>query len=267
MAGIFAFAALKGRRLDLLRASLWLVCGGCVLAAVFRTADLGRPGRVGMLFRTFKWRSPISVGAWALLIYGPLAAFALLLVEWIAADKPSIWGMELYLLTVATLLLGLLGAVVGTYSGVLLATSAVPVWSAFRRLLPLHFGVAGLGSAAAALELMGFRMVPLWLIGAAVSVAEIAIGLRVELRRKDPAAQAARREGAGLLIRLAALLCGPLALGLRLVGWAPLAAVAFLLGALVGRYGWQEAGRLSVLELGADPGQEGAVEGDTGGAG
>ena len=40
------------------------------------------------------------------------------------------------------------GAVLATYTGVLLGATAVPVWSAHHKLLPFHFGIVGLASAA-----------------------------------------------------------------------------------------------------------------------
>jgi hypothetical protein len=42
---------------------------------------------------------------------------------------------------------------------------------------------------------------------------------------------------------------GPLALVLRLFGFIPLAAISFLIGALVSRFGWIAVGKIS----GADP--------------
>ena len=49
------------------------------------------------------------------------------------------------------------GTFLATYTGVLLGATAIPAWFLHRILLPIHFGTAGLGSAAAILELLGFR--------------------------------------------------------------------------------------------------------------
>ena len=54
---------------------------------------------------------------------------------------------------------------------------------------------------------------------------------------------------AGREIRVAEFLSGPLALILRATGLVPAAALSFLCGALLSRFGWLEAGRVS----GADP--------------
>jgi formate-dependent nitrite reductase membrane component NrfD len=53
-----------------------------------------------------------------------------------------------------------------SYTGVLLATTAIPVWCANRALLPVQFVASALGSGAACLELAGHRDAPLNLLGA-----------------------------------------------------------------------------------------------------
>src|SRR5581483_6826572 len=57
------------------------------------------------------------------------------------------------------------GTLLATYTGVLIGASAIPAWFLHRTLLPIHFGTAGLGSAAALLELIGHRIAPLHAIG------------------------------------------------------------------------------------------------------
>jgi hypothetical protein len=47
------------------------------------------------------------------------------------------------------------------------------------------------------------------------------------------------------LIRGGEFFSGPLALLLRLLNFAPLAAISFLVGALISRFGWMAAGKLS----------------------
>ena len=61
--------------------------------------------------------------------------------------------------------------------------------------------------------------------------------------------RAIHEHASGWLIRIGEILNGPLALVLRLVGLIPLAAISFLLGALVSRFGWIAVGRVS----GCDP--------------
>jgi hypothetical protein len=48
----------------------------------------------------------------------------------------------------------------------------------------------------------------------------------------------------GWLIRGGEFFCGPIALILRLTNLVPLAAISFLLGALISRFGWITAGKV-----------------------
>ncbi len=121
----------------------------------------------------------------------------------------------------------------------------VPAWLSHRGLLPIHFGIAGLGSAAAALELLGFQVLPLHFLGFAVAAVETGIAAWVELHRLGAPDRALREGKAGMALRVAGALSGPGALLFRAVGWIPVAAGAFLLGALLSRYGWLWAGRAS----------------------
>lgn len=240
-AAIALAAALFGGDPALVRASLWTAVGGSLLSAVLLILDLGRPLRFLNMLRVFKWRSPMSVGAWTLTVFGGFSGAAAVLVEWGGAPA----GLVLAAVAGA----GVSGTVLATYTGVLIGSTAIPAWFTHRRALPLHFGVAGLGSAAAFLELAGFRLPELHAIGLAAAAAETLLGAIFELDRHGAADRALREGRPGFLLRASGLLAGPAALVLRLVGWIPGAAVAFLLGALVSRYGWLEAGRVS----GVDP--------------
>jgi hypothetical protein len=140
------------------------------------------------------------------------------------------------------------GAVLATYTGVLLGATAVPVWSSHHRLLPFHFGIVALGSASAILELLGFRMSGLQAIGLTIAATETAVGAWIELRRRNAAARALMHIEGSPLLRTAGLCTGPATLALRLLGWVPPAAVCFLLGAVLSRYGWLQAGRASARD-------------------
>src|SRR5829696_6544762 len=102
--------------------------------------DLGRPERFYNMLRIFKPRSPMSMGAWALSAFGGLASSA------VAAD---LLGRR----RVAKLLGGanaVVGGYLGSYTGVLLASTAVPVWSRSRMFLgPIFVSTATATGAAA----------------------------------------------------------------------------------------------------------------------
>jgi len=106
-------------------------------------ADLGRPARFLNMLRVFKPRSPMNMGAWA------LSAFA-------GANAAAI-GADLLGLPRAARTAGAATAVVGgylgSYTGVLLAATAVPLWSRSRLLLGPIFVTTATATGAAACRL------------------------------------------------------------------------------------------------------------------
>jgi hypothetical protein len=71
----------------------------------------------------------------------------------------------------------------------------------------------------------------------------------LSLDKKGAANRAVHEHGSGWLIRIGEVLNGPLALILRFFGLIPFAAISFLIGALVSRFGWIAVGKVS----GSDP--------------
>ena len=187
----------------------------------------------------------MSVGVWTLLVFSGFAASALFVIEGRGFFVQL--GVPLTALRGTTLAVvsgtALSGAVLATYTGVLLGATVVPAWAAHHKLLPFHFGMVGLGSAAAVLELLGFRIAALNAIGLAVAAAETVAGVVMEVSRRGAARGAIHHGTPGRLLRTAALLTGPVALILRIAGWVPIAGVGFLMGAIFSRYGWIFAGR------------------------
>jgi hypothetical protein len=251
MAGVIAWAA-RAAEASLLvtRAALIVAAAGAIVSPLLLTLDLGRPWRFVAMLRVFKARSAMSVGAWTLAAFGaaavPAAGIVAGYARLLAAGVPP--GLLKGLLAILLPAVALLGAVLAAYPGVLLAATAVPAWASHRSLLPLHYGLAGLGSAAAILELSGLRLAALAAIGLGVAVIETAIGARIELRRLPVIDEPLHRGRSGWMLRVAGVLAGPAALALRLADLVPAAAVCFLLGALISRYGWIEAGRWSALD-------------------
>ena len=139
-----------------------------VICGFLLTVDLGRPERFWhMLFASetlrpiIKWWSPMSVGAWALLVFGffTLLSFVAVLTEdgrlrrWPALTRlrpPGILGAILVVLG------GLLGLFIAGYTGVLLAVTNRPIW-ADTHLLGLLFVISGASTAAALLMLLARR--------------------------------------------------------------------------------------------------------------
>jgi formate-dependent nitrite reductase membrane component NrfD len=115
--------------------------------------DLGRPGRFLHMLRVFRTSSPMSIGSWGLTTFGLISAVAtgLQLLE----DRSSRGGDRRAARHPAGDVLALFGALSGLfvagYTGVLLAATAVPIWSKRPALLGPLFLSSAMTSGAAAI--------------------------------------------------------------------------------------------------------------------
>jgi formate-dependent nitrite reductase membrane component NrfD len=229
------------------RTSLWVGLAGGLISAPLLIADLGRPARFLNMLRVFKPQSAMSVGAWTLVAFSSAVGLAVICHE---------LSLEGYggSFTVATQWLAesvgaLAGLILASYTSVLLSITAIPVWSENRKLIPAVFLAGALGSAAAVLELLGYTVPATQFIGIVASTADIAIAIIIEARQRY--VDRPLREGAvGWSIRGAAVLAGPVSLSIRIFGARSpelryIAALCFIVGALITRYAWIAAGRVS----------------------
>lgn len=126
--------------------------------------DLGRPRRFLNMLRTFRVSSPMSVGTWGLSAFGLFASVSTL--HQIVSDlQPAAQTERAALHTgalpvrIVTVLSGAMGLFVAGYTGVLLAATAVPLWSKRPAILgPLFLSSAlssGLAAVSAAVTLSG----------------------------------------------------------------------------------------------------------------
>ena len=111
---------------------------GAGLGTVFLIHDLGRPLRFLNMLRVFKVTSPLSVGSF---ILAPFASFAS------AAAASQVTGKLPRLGRLAGVGAAIFGPPLVTYTGALLANTAVPAWHEAHRELPFVF--AGSGASAA----------------------------------------------------------------------------------------------------------------------
>ncbi|MDQ6654401.1 MAG: polysulfide reductase NrfD [Verrucomicrobiota bacterium] len=251
MAPSIACAAALAHHPEVARAAMWLSGIGALLSPVLLVADLGRPLLFINMLRVFKWRSPMSVGAWILTMFSPCAAGGLLALELhrrgvFTGTVDSVVGIAAALLMAGAAFWGL---GLATYTGVLIGVTAVPAWNLHRTVLPIHFGIAGLGSAVGALELLGHHMRPLTAIGFFVGAVETALWIWLEIDRHGAADRALHEGTSGWFLRGSEFLTGPLSLLLRIFAATPFAGASFLLGALLSRFAGMHAGRVS----GRDP--------------
>lgn len=214
-------------------------------------ADLGRPARFLNMLRIFKPRSPMNLGAWSLVAFSNLAVAA------VAADalgRPR-----------AARAIGagnaVVGGYLGSYTGVLLAATAVPVWARSRLLLgPIFVATAtATGAAATRLTLVCAGLpeghptrTALGTIESGAMVTELALSALNE-RRLGPAAQSLEQGTPGRLFKTAkwAVRAG-LALRLARGRLGPrahhVASVCYLGAGLAFRYAWVGAGRNSARD-------------------
>ena len=97
MAPLIACAALVLGLTNLARAALWITAAGAIISPILLVMDLGRPQLFFNMLRVFKHRSPMSVGAWILSIFGAFAIPAWLVFELYANEgfapsvDPLVW--------------------------------------------------------------------------------------------------------------------------------------------------------------------------------
>jgi formate-dependent nitrite reductase membrane component NrfD len=252
MSAVIALAAILFHHVDLARAAMWVAAiTGAILSPILLIMDLGRPHLFLNMLRVFKHRSTMSMGAWILTAFGTCVVPGLIALELHthqifpgALDQLLSFAVGIFIFVAA-----IFGTLLATYTGVLIGATAIPAWFLHRTLLPIHFGTAGLGSAAAVLELLGHRIPALNFIGFYAAAVETALLVWLSVAKHGAADRAIHEHGAGWLVRIGEVLNGPLALVLRFFGFVPWAAISFLVGALVSRIGWIAVGKVS----GADP--------------
>ncbi|HZC75529.1 MAG TPA: NrfD/PsrC family molybdoenzyme membrane anchor subunit, partial [Gaiellaceae bacterium] len=133
-------ARLSGNE-KLARTALYLGAAADLVSPALLVSDLGRPERFHHMFRVLKVTSPMNIGSWVLLVNGGATTTAALL-EWLGRLKP----VKILAEVVSTLA----GPPLATYTGVLIADTAVPVWHEGRHELPWIFGASAAASAGAA---------------------------------------------------------------------------------------------------------------------
>jgi formate-dependent nitrite reductase membrane component NrfD len=137
-------ARLAGNQ-KLARKALYLGAAADLVSPVLLISDLGRPERFHHMLRVVKVTSPMNLGSWVLLVSGgasTTAAALQLLDKW----RP--------VRIAASIVAALAGPPLATYTGVLVADTAVPVWHDGRHELPWIFGASAAASAGAAAAML-----------------------------------------------------------------------------------------------------------------
>ncbi|MGH2479929.1 MAG: NrfD/PsrC family molybdoenzyme membrane anchor subunit [Ktedonobacteraceae bacterium] len=155
---IASLAALFGSRQDraTVRAGYYLSLLALLPCPALLVKDLGRPERFLNMLRMFKVKSPMSMGVWGLLSF---SAFSTLTATIMAARDGLLgaWFGARWLARLPLKLLALPGALcaafLGSYTGVLLAATSVPLWSR-SKLLGGVFIASAISSSSALISLV-----------------------------------------------------------------------------------------------------------------
>lgn len=136
----------RSRRIKkLIRRCRWIGFLGAAVCGMLLVFDLGRPSRFFNMLRVFRPTSPMNMGAW-LLSAVTASSSATLLFGARDGGRGAAGDAFGYVS-------GALGLAFATYTGVLISSTAVPVWQESRRVLPILFGASAMASLGYAFEL------------------------------------------------------------------------------------------------------------------
>ncbi|MBI2756627.1 MAG: polysulfide reductase NrfD [Chloroflexi bacterium] len=146
-------ADLAGRKADrpLVARGRYLALAGSLVSPVLLIADLHTPSRWYNMLRIVRLTSAMSIGSWTLFSFGTLSGLAATAQALADLHRAPVWR------TVARIVgtpAAVAGALMATYTGVLLAATSTPLWASVPRLLPTLFGLSSTSAALGALSLL-----------------------------------------------------------------------------------------------------------------
>lgn len=221
------------RRLHLVATAAEVLGGGLLIA------DLGKPARFIYMFRVFRPTSPMNVGTWILSAASASSGLALIGGFARRHRRPT------RQLGIASAIAAVTGAMLSTYTGVLLGNTAIPVWQATRNHLPLQFAASSATAMASLLELAG---APRRGYSIVAKTADLATTMMVERRARTIGVGKPLREGrSGRMWRSAAWL-GAASLAATVLRRPRLAGVLGVASTVLVRFAWVEAGKASAAD-------------------
>lgn len=196
--------------------------------AVCLIADLGKPLRFVNMMRVFRPTSPMNMGTWILSVASAAGGLGLLVDSRVTRTTAAAAGSML-----------------STYTGVLIGNTAVPIWNATRRRLPLWFAATSAASLASLLEVLG---TPRRRYALAAKAAEV-IGMSAVERAAQTAGVARPlREGRSGSLWRASKWLGVASLAATALRRSRLAGVLGTASAVLGRVAIMEAGKASAAD-------------------
>jgi hypothetical protein len=169
---LHGFARLTGNE-RLARTTLFVGAAAEAVSPLLLISDLGRPERFLNMLRVFKVTSPMSIGSWILVVSSGASTTAAAL-EVLGILRPFKWLAELAWFAS--------GPPLSTYTGALVANTAIPAWSEARAELPWVFGASACASAGAAATIFTAGAGPARRAAIAGAVTELALTQTMEKR-------------------------------------------------------------------------------------
>jgi len=142
----------------LIRAGRFIALICMIISPILLIKDLGRPARFHHMLRILKLRSAMSLGTWAITVFGICCGITTAhqlakdgLLNWFPALARLMKALPVKVIEVIGSVFGLF---VASYTGVLLSSTAVPVWARARHILGPLFLSSGLSTGLASLSLL-----------------------------------------------------------------------------------------------------------------
>jgi formate-dependent nitrite reductase membrane component NrfD len=225
-----------------------IAAAGTLVGSGLLVSDLGRPERFLNMLRVFKPGSPLNLGSWILVTASGLSAGSAVL----SRSR----GFRRKLGALAGLGAGAIGLPLSGYTAVLLAGTAVPVWRASRRSLPLLFVASATGAACSLLEMGAFdegELTAVRRLGTVTQLSELALAMAVEKESTRVGAGRPYEEGLSGTLWKASTACTVASLAVdTFTGKSRLgrvaAAVVGTIGSIALRYSVWLAGRASARD-------------------
>ncbi|KAB1937013.1 polysulfide reductase [Micromonospora sp. ALFpr18c] len=252
---IGAGAQLTGRP-RLRQVGRWTALGGIAASAYLLVHDLGRPDRFHHMLRVVKLTSPMSMGTWILTAFGPAAGVAAIAEIAPRLPEHGVFGLARRLAPTVGDVAGLAAAAtapaLATYTGVLLADTAVPAWHDAYPFLPFVFGGSGLAAAAGVglIAAPAADTAPLRRLTVAAATIKFVGGHR--MGRSSLTGEPYRRGRSGRLVRAGNVLLGVGTVGALLSRrsrvLAVLSGAALVASSVATRFGIFDAGTVSARD-------------------
>ena len=146
----------SAKDVTLIRAGRYLSFVCIVISPILLIKDLGRPERFLHMMRVLKLRSAMSLGTWGLTFFGLFCGLTMAyqvaqdgLLNWLPFFPRLFKALPIKLIESIGSFFGLF---VASYTGVLLSSTAVPVWARARHILGPLFLTSGISSGLSALS-------------------------------------------------------------------------------------------------------------------